>query len=59
VAREAGAIAQAVRALLAEQLPQARVRAAAERFTWERNAAQLHRVYAEVVSRQNPSSTSA
>jgi glycosyltransferase involved in cell wall biosynthesis len=48
VAREAGAIAEAVRDLLAERLPQARVRAAAERFTWERNAAQLHRIYGEV-----------
>jgi teichuronic acid biosynthesis glycosyltransferase TuaC len=41
VPREAEAIAEAVRELLADPPDRARVRAAAERFSWERNAAEL------------------
>jgi glycosyltransferase involved in cell wall biosynthesis len=41
VARHAGAIAEGVRAILAEPPDPAEVRKAAERFSWERNAAEL------------------
>jgi glycosyltransferase involved in cell wall biosynthesis len=41
VARDAGAIAAAARAMLAEPPAQDAVRRAAERFSWERNAAEL------------------
>ena len=39
--RDADAVAAAVKELLADPPPQAAVRAAAERFSWERNAAEL------------------
>jgi teichuronic acid biosynthesis glycosyltransferase TuaC len=42
VPREPDAVAEAVNALLADPPAQAAVRAAAERFSWERNAAELH-----------------
>jgi len=41
VPRDSGAVAEAVEALLADPPDQAAVRAAAERFSWERNAAEL------------------
>jgi teichuronic acid biosynthesis glycosyltransferase TuaC len=41
VAREPAAVAEAVRALLADPPDPARVRKAAERFSWDRNAAEL------------------
>jgi glycosyltransferase involved in cell wall biosynthesis len=42
VAREAGAIAEGIRAVLAERSPAAEIRACAEPFTWEANAEGLH-----------------
>lgn len=42
VARSADAVGEAVNALLADPSDQAAVRAAAERFSWARNAAELH-----------------
>ncbi len=42
VARDAGAIAAAARAMLASPSDPAAVRRSAERFSWERNAAELH-----------------
>ena len=42
VPREPGAVAEAVNALLADPPAQAAVRATAERFSWARNAAELH-----------------
>jgi glycosyltransferase involved in cell wall biosynthesis len=49
VAREAGAIAAAARAMLASPPAQAAVRASAERFSWTRNAAELHEHLAGLV----------
>jgi glycosyltransferase involved in cell wall biosynthesis len=49
VPREPGAVAEAVNALLADRPTQAAVRAAAERFSWERNAAELHEHLAGLV----------
>ena len=49
VAREAGALAAAIRDLLAEPPEPDRVRAAATRFSWERNAAELHEHLAGIV----------
>jgi glycosyltransferase involved in cell wall biosynthesis len=42
VPRDPDAVAAAVNALLADPPAQAAVRAAAERFSWSRNAAELH-----------------
>jgi glycosyltransferase involved in cell wall biosynthesis len=42
VPRDPGAVAEAVNALLADPPAQAAVRAAAEKFSWERNGAELH-----------------
>ncbi|HEX6375720.1 MAG TPA: glycosyltransferase [Allosphingosinicella sp.] len=42
VARDAGAIGAAAREMLAAPADPARVRATAERFSWKRNAAELH-----------------
>jgi glycosyltransferase involved in cell wall biosynthesis len=42
VAREAGAIAAAAREMLASPPDRAAVRRSAERFSWERNGAELH-----------------
>jgi glycosyltransferase involved in cell wall biosynthesis len=50
-ARDPRAVAQAVNALLADPPEQAAVRAAAERFSWERNAAELHEHLATLVAR--------
>jgi teichuronic acid biosynthesis glycosyltransferase TuaC len=50
VPREPGAVAEAVNDLLAEPPAQAAVRAAAERFSWERNAAELHAHLAALLS---------
>jgi teichuronic acid biosynthesis glycosyltransferase TuaC len=50
VTREPKAIAAAAREMLAAPADPARVRAAAERFSWERNAAELHEHLAELVS---------
>ncbi len=52
VAREAGAFADAVRALLADPPPQHAVRASAERFSWERNAAELFSHLSGIVVRR-------
>ena len=50
VPREPGAVAEAVNDLLADPPRQAAVRAAAERFSWERNAAELHAHLAALVA---------
>jgi teichuronic acid biosynthesis glycosyltransferase TuaC len=50
-ARDPRAVAHAVNALLADPPAQAAVRAAAERFSWERNAAELHEHLAGLVPR--------
>jgi hypothetical protein len=42
VAREPGALAAAVTELLTAPPPQDEVRRSAERFSWSRNAAELH-----------------
>lgn len=47
---DADALAEVVRAILADPPPQEHVRAAAERFSWERNASEL-RAHLEAVSR--------
>jgi len=52
VAREPAAFAKAIRSLLAEPPPQAAVRAAAERFSWERNAAELFSHLSGIVMRR-------
>jgi glycosyltransferase involved in cell wall biosynthesis len=49
VAREAGAIAAAAREMLASPPDRAAVRRSAERFSWERNGAELHEHLAALV----------
>jgi len=49
VARDPGAVAEAVNALLAGPPAQAAVRAVAQRFSWERNAAELREHLASLV----------
>jgi glycosyltransferase involved in cell wall biosynthesis len=51
VARESGAIAEAVREILAAPPGQAAVRAAAERFSWDRNAAELEAALRETAGK--------
>jgi glycosyltransferase involved in cell wall biosynthesis len=50
VAREAGAIAAAAREMLASPPDSAAVRRCAERFSWERNGAELHAHLAGLLS---------
>ena len=51
VARAAGPIAEAVRELLADPPDPAAVRAAAARFSWDRNGAELHHHLAAIAGR--------
>ncbi len=51
VARDPAAIAGALARVLAARTPQADVAAAAARFSWDTNAAELGAIYAEVVRR--------
>jgi teichuronic acid biosynthesis glycosyltransferase TuaC len=53
VARDPGSIAAAVRELLADPPPQEEVRKAAERFSWERNAAELFAHLTEVSAKRH------
>jgi glycosyltransferase involved in cell wall biosynthesis len=54
VAREAKAIAAAAREMLASPPDRAAVRRSAERFSWERNGAELHEHLAGLVTHRSP-----
>jgi len=49
VARNATAIAEALKDVLAAQIPQAEVAAAAARFSWDANAAELDAIYTGII----------
>jgi glycosyltransferase involved in cell wall biosynthesis len=53
VARDPSAIADALAKVLAARTPQAVVAAAAARFSWDANAAELGEIYADIVEKQS------